>query len=206
VRAQRPEVGYINKLGVASSIEADMADAVNPIGDDLLLEEERRREDILHGAADVVNTKASQIFAAAAFLAVQPAIILVNPPAFAPHPWAQITIICVQAIGCLPMVLSVFFAHEVLKIEEYAAPTSDDTWRGKVFEGLDKPLDEHTLEARSRARLTWAILLSTRERCKVIQAINETRLNWLHRSRRCLFAAMLMNAVSLAIIAAMRLF
>jgi hypothetical protein len=114
-------------------------------------------------------------------------------------------LIWIQAIACIPMILSVYLAHKALKVADYAAPDGEDSWRddtlaGTEIDGVDPWVD------RQRARLTWAILLSTRERCAAIEGVNESRLKFLTPARGCLFAAMILNSLALAIIAIIRLF
>jgi hypothetical protein len=51
----------------------------NRVGDDLILSSLERQEDYIHEAADAIDAKFGMVLAAAAFLGLQPSVLLIAP-------------------------------------------------------------------------------------------------------------------------------
>ncbi|MGB0063610.1 MAG: hypothetical protein WBP85_04120, partial [Terracidiphilus sp.] len=99
---------------------------MNRVADDLLLQELERQEDYIQTAADAIDAKAGLILAAGAFLAVQPAVLLVAPNI---SKWLFV----MQLISFVVLSVAVSFAHRTLKIEGYYPPGFDEAWRDTVI-------------------------------------------------------------------------
>lgn len=165
------------------------------IGDDLLLQEAYLREDAITGAADAINDKASQIFAASAVLAVQPSIILVMGSV------ATIPLI-LQGLAILPLIASVVFAHFALSIKDFEAPNPDEIWRDQMV----AQAGENATDEERRDYLLWGLLLGSKARIAKNEACNKERLGKVYAARGCLLATMILNGIVLLSIVAIRFF
>jgi len=168
---------------------------MNRVADDLMLQELERTEDYLHAAADAIDVKAGQILAAAAFLAIQPAVLLVLPNTSA-------LLFAVQLFSFVVLLLAAIFAHIVLKIGEYPSPGFSEAWRDSVIEGR---LENATEEDVARTIL-WAIVTQTRERVSAVRLINERKIDRIEWARRFATASFLINLFIVAAIMVTRFF
>ena len=145
---------------------------MNRVADDLLLQELERTEDYIHTCADAIDVKAGQILAAAAFLAVQPAVLLVAPniPKY---------IFIVQLLSFAALLVAAIFAHNVLKICDYASPLITEEWRDSVIENRLKDASEEDV-ARS---VLWGVIDFTKNRVRQGYSANQRKLRQLQWSR-----------------------
>jgi hypothetical protein len=156
------------------------------IGDGILLAQLERREDALNDASNAIDVKASQLFAAAALIAVQPAVLLVQDGM--PR-W----IIFIQAFACILLFAVFIFAHNILKVREYPAPFPTDEWRNRVLAQAGDQAEED-----GPALLTWSAIEGISGRINGLTSINERRLRTLRLGRLTLISALLLNFVALA--------
>jgi hypothetical protein len=156
------------------------------VGDDLLMDALRQREDYLHEATDSLDTKASQIFAAAAFLAVQPSVLLVQPHLSG-------SVIAVQLIAAFLLLVSVFLAYSILQIEEYPSPGFAEEWR----DGILNSTDPEALEETVRCTLLWGLIDQAKDRIENCIQKNEDKAKKLINARVVLLSAMILNLASL---------
>lgn len=165
------------------------------IGDDLLLQEAYLREEALTSAADAINDKASQVFSAAAILAVQPSIVLVMGT-------VSIFPLVIQVLAVLALVASIVLAHLALAIEDFEMPNPDENWRDEVV----AQLGNESTDADRRDHLTWGLLLGSKERISKNEKYNAQRYKQVQAARNCLLLALLTNSFVLVFLAFTRFF
>lgn len=112
-----------------------MKTVANRVGDEIILEQLQRREDAMLDASNAVDSKASQLFAAAAFLAVQPAVLLTQQ---IDQKW----ILIVQWIGCALLFIVFLLAHNILKVRGYDTVNPTDEWRDETIAQAGKDKEE----------------------------------------------------------------
>lgn len=146
---------------------------MNRIGDDLLLDALKQREDYIHEAANAIDTKAGMVLAAAAFLAVQPAVLLVAPNV------SKCTFLA-QLVSCVALSVAVWFAHKVLSVQGYPSPGFSESWRDDTI--ADAPTGSK--EEDVRATILWGLIEQAKQRIADGIALNDRKLNQLAWARR----------------------
>ena len=157
---------------------------MNRVADDLLLQELERTEDYIHTCADAIDAKAAQILAASAFLAVQPAVLLVvsGIPA---------ALFAVQLFSFLVLLVSAILAHVVLDIDEYPSPVITEEWRDSVIANRE----ENATEEDVARTVLWGIINYTKARVDRGQTMNNSKIKWLQWSRRLTTVSFALNFV-----------
>jgi hypothetical protein len=155
---------------------------MNRVSDDLLLQELERTEDYIHTCADAIDVKAGLILAAAAFLAVQPAVLLMVPNI---HPY----VFAVQIFSFLLLLIAAILAHRVLQIGDYPSPGFSEEWRDSVIEARKEGSTEEDV-ART---ILWGIVDQTKIRVKLGRAKNDEKIERLSWARRFTNASFLIN-------------
>jgi hypothetical protein len=155
---------------------------MNRVGDDLLLQSLERQEDMIHTCADAIDAKAGMILAAAAFLAVQPAVLLIVPNISRYAFLAQIASYIVLCVGA-------FFAHAVLQIAEYTPPGFDEEWRDSI---IDAAAPDATEEIVARTIL-WGLIEQTKGRLASGRVRNDEKLRTLAWARHLTSVAFCIN-------------
>jgi hypothetical protein len=162
----------------------------NRLGDDLLYEALLQNEGYMHEVANTIDTKASQIFAAAAFLAVQPAVVLVQPGL-----WHRV--VAMQLLATVGLFVAFIYAHLALRITEYAVPGFADTWRAEI---IDKAGPGAT-DDEVRGTLLWGLIQQTQKRIDTGDGINKKKLDNLTVARWATMVALSLNVVTLVLLA-----
>jgi hypothetical protein len=157
---------------------------MNRVGDDLLLQELERTEDYIHSCADAIDAKAGQVLAASAFLAVQPAVLLIVPGISAP-------LFAVQLFSFLVLLVSAILAHIVLEIDDYPSPVITEQWRDSIIESRR----ENATEEDVAKTILWGIINFTKTRVDTGHAMNNSKIKWLQRSRWLTTASFALNFV-----------
>jgi hypothetical protein len=163
--------------------------SMNRAGDDLLLQSLERQEDYIHTAADAIDAKAGLILAGAAFLAVQPAVLLIVPN-------IPKCIFVVQLASFLCICSAVWFAHCVLAVKEYWSPGLSESWRDKQIAAAQTGATEEFLIKT----ILWGLIEHTKIRVLKGKDLNESKLVQLARARKFLTAAFFINVAIISII------
>ncbi len=145
---------------------------MNRVADDLLLQELERTEDYIHTCADAIDAKAGQILAAAAFLAVQPAVLLIAPN-------VRPCVFIAQLFSFLVLLVAAIFAHVVLEIDDYPSPALTEDWRDSVIEDRREGATEEDV---SRTVL-WGVINFARDRVKQGHCLNGKKIRRLQWAR-----------------------
>lgn len=155
---------------------------MNRVADDLLLQELERTEDYIHTCADAIDAKAGQIMAAAAFLAVQPAVLLIVPsiPRYA---------FAIQLLGFVCLLAAAVFAHFVLRIDDYPSPVVTEEWRDSIIANRAK----HATEEDVAKTVLWGVVSFTEKRVEEGHATNSKKLRWLQWARGLTTLAFIVN-------------
>ena len=146
---------------------------MNRVGDDLLLQSLERQEDYIHTAANAIDVKAGLILAAGAFLAVQPAVLLVSPniPKYA---------FVAQILSFLIISAAVYRAHGALRVTEYESPGFDEAWRDKQIAAVaESATEEDVLKT-----ILWGLVDQAKGRIAVGRSHNNSKLKQLEWARR----------------------
>lgn len=141
---------------------------MNRVGDDLLLQELERTEDYIHTCADAIDSKAGQILAASAFLAVQPAVLLIASG-------VPVYLFAVQLFSFLVLLAAAILAHIVLEIDDYPSPVITEEWRDSVIESRRVNASEDDV----KKTVLWGIINYTKTRVDKGHATNNSKIKWL---------------------------
>lgn len=155
---------------------------MNRVADELLLQELERTEDYIHTCADAIDVKAGQILAAAAFLAVQPAVLLIAPN-------IHYEVFIAQLLSFLVLLLAAIFAHIVLGIGNYPSPIVGEEWRDSVIENRR----EGATEVDVARTVLWGVINFTKERVHQSLALNEKKIRKLQWARWFTTASFVIN-------------
>ena len=165
------------------------------IGDDLLLDALKQREDYVQGAANAIDTKASQTIAAAAILAVQPAALLLASSIPAPA-------IVVQLIGYVIICVALYFSHCALDVRDYPSPGFPKDW----FLDVKKQIPPNCSDEDVRESMVWALIHQAEGRVEEGRQVNEQRLEALRKARKAVTVALITNLSAFVITAVTRVF
>jgi hypothetical protein len=155
---------------------------MNRVSDDLLLQEFERTEDYIHTCADAIDVKAGQILAAAAFLALQPAVLLIAPNIPA-------SVFIAQIFSFLVLLAAAIFAHIVLQVGDYPSPVVTEAWRDSVIVHRNNAATEEDV---SRTIL-WGMVSFARERVMQGQLLNGKKIKKLQWARGLTTASFIIN-------------
>jgi hypothetical protein len=164
------------------------------IGDDLLMNALERREDQIHEATDAIDAKAGLVLAAAAFLAVQPAVLLVVSSIPKQALFAQFA-------SFVALCFAVWFAHKVLEIQGYLGPGFSEEWRDGIVAAAPPDATESTI----RSTLLWGLINQINERLADGIERNERKLDQLTLARKCTMLSWVLNLAVLVLILISRL-
>ena len=155
---------------------------MNRVGDDLLLQALERQEDMIHTCADAIDAKAGMILAAAAFLAVQPAVLLIVPniPKY---------VFLAQIASYLILCAGSFFAHAVLQISEYTPPGFDEKWRDSIINAAEPDATEEIVAKT----ILWGLIEQTKGRLASGRERNDEKLRTLAWARHMTSASFCIN-------------
>ena len=131
------------------------------IGDELILAQLERNESDLLGAANALDVKASQLFAAGAFLAVQPAVVLAQSALDTPVVW-------MQAGTCIALVALVLCANEAFRPRDYDTVNVTEEWRDELIAQLNP--DQRELDGV--AWLTWGLIDGLKKRIETAKRLH----------------------------------
>jgi hypothetical protein len=175
--------------------KVDMCGISNRTGDDLLLKALERREDYIHTAANAIDVKAGLILAAGAFLAVQPAVLLVIPgvPKCA---------FIAQLLGFLILLIAIGFAHKVLRVTDYDSPGFSEAWRDEQIAAAR----EGSTEDDVIKTMLWGLIEQAKIRVTVAYRLNESKLRWLGWARHLTTVSFAINLLIIAAILVSRFF
>jgi hypothetical protein len=162
---------------------------MNRVGDDLLLDALSRQEDYLHASSDAIDVKASAILAAAAFLAVQPAVLLIVE-----H--IPFTVFVMQLVSFIFLCFSVWCAHQALSIQKFPLPGFSETWRDEQIAAATPDATEEDV----RKTLLWGLIDQARTRVAQIQLLNDKKLNFVANARIFVTISLVVNVVIVLII------
>jgi membrane protein implicated in regulation of membrane protease activity len=167
---------------------------MNRVGDDLLLQSLERQEDYIQTAADAIDVKAGLILAAAAFLAVQPAVLLIAPniPKCA---------FVAQLLSFLILSFAVGLAHWTLRVEGYAPPGFDEAWRDQQIAAAK----EGALEEDVKKTILWGLIEQAKGRITKGRQLNDSKLTSLGWARGLTTASFAINLLIVVTILVMRL-
>ena len=166
---------------------------MNRVGDDLLLESLQRQEDYIHTAANAIDVKAGLVLAAGAFLAVQPAVLLIVPniPKFA---------FVVQMLSFLILFVAAFMAHRALRITKYPSPGFDEAWRDEQIAARAETATEEDV----RNTMLWGLVDQAKGRVAIGRERNDSKLDHLAYARNLTTISFLINFLIVAVVLATR--
>ena len=164
------------------------------VGDDLLLDALKQREDYVQGAANAIDVKASQTIAAAAILAVQPAVLLLASS-------IPTSAIVVQSIGYSVICIALYFSHCALDVRDYPSPGFPKDW----FLEVKKQIPAGSSDNDVRESMIWALIHQAEGRVEEGTLVNEQRLGALSKARSFVTAALVLNLLAFAITVTMRI-
>jgi hypothetical protein len=129
-----------------------------------------RQEDYILDATNAIDTKAGLVLAAAAFLALQPSIMLIVP-----H--IALCALVIQLISFVFVCVAVWFAHNVLGIEGYPNPVISEQWRDQqVVLG-----EQHNLsEDDTRKVILHGLINGAKERVALARSLNRKGFRYSH--------------------------
>jgi hypothetical protein len=130
---------------------------MNRVGDDLLLQELERTEDYIHTCADAIDVKAGQVIVSAAFLGIQPAVLLIVPNV---HPYMFL----VQLFSFVLLSVAALLAHWVLRVGDYPSPGFSEEWRDSVIENRRDGVTEEDV----RKTMLWGLVNQAKTRVELV--------------------------------------
>jgi len=168
---------------------------MNRVGDDLLLQSLERTEDYVHTCADAIDSKAGQILAAAAFLAIQPSVLLIAPN-------VPIYMFVMQMVSFLILLVAALLAHAVLEISDYPSPLLTEEWRDSI---IDARREGATEEDVSKTIL-WGVVNFAKTRVKQGYIKNERKIRRVQWARRLTAVSFALNFLIICIVMVSRFF
>lgn len=168
---------------------------MNRVGDDLLLEALQAQEEQIQTAADAVDTKAGLVLAACAFLAVQPAVLLIVPE-------VPKLLFFAQLVGFVVLSVSVGLSLRIMKIKGYETPGFDESWRDSVISDARPGATEEDV----RKTILWGLIEQAKRRVALNRAINESKLRVLENAQKLTTISFVLNMLILAAIFIARFF